>query len=711
MSLIQRIRDKAAWFIFGAIAISLIAFILQDAFYGRGRGGGWFGENSTTVADINGNAIDYTVYSDKIKEMEDRYRQYGMNINDAMRNNIQNQVWNAMISEVLSEQHAQEAGLQLDEGSKEFGEMLFGSNPPDFIRQLGMNQNNQFDINLAKSQFNQIKKQKNNPQIDQWVKANLLPFRKAALQQKYATLITKSAYVPKWLAAKAYADNNSLANIQYVNIPYSTISDSTKVSDGDIDAYLKKNKNQYWQDEETRSIEYVVFDASPSSADSAAVYNNLQSLKAGFIETTDPKVYVTRNNSKIEFLDAYQLKSKIQIAVKDTLFRLADGQVFGPYQDAGTFVLAKMIGRRMLPDSVKVRHILVSTNDPQSGTVVRADSVAKLRADSVMRVIAAGSNFDSVCRLVSDDKGSSDKGGVYEMSSVQFATFVKEFSEAAFYGKAGDKKVIKTQFGYHYIEVVSQKNFEEAYKIAYLTKDIFSSDETINDAQNKANTLIADSKDYKAFNETVQKKGLNKLFAEDLKAYDVLNLGADASRDIVRWAFNASKGDISDVKRTGDKFLVAVLIRIKEKGLPSAADMRSKVENLVKNELKSKEIIKKIGSSNTLEAIAAATGQTVSRADSLSFASSIAPNIGNEPKVIGAAFNKANTGKLSTPIVGNAGVFVVKPEATYATANSAITEESLRTSMKQQMVSNSYGVFEVIRKSSKIKDNRLKFNY
>jgi peptidyl-prolyl cis-trans isomerase D len=714
MSVIQKIRDKAAWFIFGAIAISLIAFILQDALYSRGGRGGWFSDNSTTVAKVNGEKIDVNTFNDKIRMQEERYRQYGMNINDVIRNNIQNQVWNSMITEVLIEQQAEKAGLSLEVNSKEFSEMLFGNNPPDFIKQLGTNQQGQFDMNQAKAQINQIKKEKTGEQaaqIQAWYDQNVVTFRNNMLQQKYFTLMGQSSYVPKWLAAKAYADNNSLSNIQYVFVPYSTISDSLKVSDADIEDYLKRNKKKYIQEEETRSLEYVYFDASPSSQDSSDIRNNLASLKPGFEATTDAKTFVTRNNSKVEFLDAYQLKSKIQIAAKDSILKLKDGEVYGPYLDANTYVLAKMIGRRMMPDSVKVRHILVATVEPQTGKEIRTDSAAKRIADSVMAVIAKGANFDSVCSKISDDKGSVEKGGVYELSSIQFGSFVKEFSEAAFYGSTGDKKVIKTQFGYHYIEVMSQKNFEEAYKIAYLAKEIFSSDETINTVQTKANTFAAESRNYKEFSENIQKKGLTKQQSEDLKQFDLFQIAGEGSRDMVRWAYSVDKGSVSDVKRIGNKFVVAALVRIKEKGLPSAADMRPKVENLVRNELKAKEIIKKIGTNNTLESIASATGQMVLKADSLSFATSVANNIGNEPKVIGAAFNKDNLGKVSTPIIGNGGVFVLKPELIYAGSNSTMTEEALRTSMRQQQRGIGYSLNEVLRKSANISDMRAKFNY
>lgn len=716
MSVIQRIRDKAAWFIFGAIAISLIAFILQDAFYGRG--GGWFGDNSTNVASVNGTKIDQRDFTEKIKETEDYYQRMGMTLNDAMRNNVQNQAWNSMIIESLIKQQAAKVGLTVTD--KEFSEMLFGQNPPEFIKQLGTGQDGQFNIEQAKAQFNQIKKLFNDKQkqaqVLEWYNTNVLPFRNGALQQKYTALVSQSSYIPKWMASKTYADANNNANLQYVFVPFATISDSLKVSDADITDYLNRNKKKYWQDEETRSIEYVMFDASPTSQDSATIKNNLATLKPAFETATDSKAFINKNNSKTDYYDAYLLKSKIQVPAKDSIFQLANNQVYGPYQDGGTYVLAKMIDRRQMPDSVKVRHILIGTTNPQTGQMIRPDSVAKKTVDSIKLAIAQGANFDSLCQKFSDDRGADgkpNKNGVYELTSSQFTTFVRPFSEAAFYGKVGDKTVVKTtEFGYFYIEVLSQKNFEEAYKVAYLSKEIYSSDETISTEQTKANSFVAAAgNNYEKFVDLCKKNGYTKTPAEDLSQFGIFQAAGESSREMVRWAFLSKKGEISDVKRLGDKFIVAALVRIKEKGLPKAEDMRSRVENLVRNELKAKEIIKKIGSNNTLEAIAAATGQAVLRSDSVSFASSVAANIGNEPKVIGAAFNKNNKDRASAPIIGNGGVFVIKTESVYAKPNGALTEDGLRSQLVQQLKGSSYSIYETMKKSANIDDKRMKFNY
>src|SRR4029078_37508 len=128
-----------------------------------------------------------------------------------------------------------------------------------------------------------------------------------------------------------------------------------------------------------------------------------------------------------------------------------------------------------------------------------------------------------------------EKGGEYDFSSQQFGTLAKEFAEFIFYGTTGEKKIVKTSFGYHYIEILNQKNFEQAYKVAYLSNPILASQETINAASGAANQFSGESRTAKAFDESVKKKNYNKLIAGEIKPNDNTIAGIGSSRKLVRW--------------------------------------------------------------------------------------------------------------------------------------------------------------------------------
>lgn len=703
MSIIQNIREKAAWLVFGVIALSLIGFLLMDAFVGGRGGGGVFNSTTTTLGSINGDKIDYVDFEKKRKLVEDQYRSSGYPVNEMMQQNIQDQVWNQYIEDNVLQDEYKKLGLEVS--SKEINDILFGKNPPQDLKQQFINQQTgEYDANAARSAIDNLKRQKDNPVAAQFADIYLPSLVNNRLKEKYTALLTNSSYVPKWMIEKINADNGAIASISYVNIPYSSIADSAvAVSDEEINTYISKNKEEYKQTD-TRNFSYVVFDASPSRADSQALYTQLTQLRNEFTTTTEIPAFLVRNGSEVNYFDGYVLKSKLQVPNVDSLVSLPNGAVFGPYIDNSNYTVAKMIDRRNMPDSVKVRHILISTQ--QNGL---ADSTAKLRIDSIAAAINSGADFAQLTARYSDDPGSKDKGGEYDFSSQQFGSLAKEFAEAIFYGSTGDKKVVKTSFGYHYIEILNQSKFEEAYKIAYLAKAITASQETLNTASGMANQFAGESRNAKAFDDNVNKRKYNKLLANEIKPIDNMIPGLGSSRQLVRWAYEAERGDVSEPYDLGDKYVVAMVTDINKEGTMSAAKARPQVEFLVRNKKKADQLIKKIGNANTLQAVATATGVQVQRADTISFASPVIPNVGQESKVVGASFNKQWRGKTTPAIAGNGGVFMIKPENISAKPTATADIEQQRTAMLAQMKSMSgFRSLEALKKSADVKDNRAK---
>ncbi|KYP15797.1 SurA N-terminal domain-containing protein [Flavihumibacter sp. CACIAM 22H1] len=701
MSIIQNIRDKAAWLVFIVIALSLLGFLLMDSVSGA-RGRDLFGRNQSSLGSVNGKDIDYVKFQERIQLQENQFQQQGYPMNELMRQNIQEQVWNQFIEENVLESEYKKLGLVVT--SAEINDLLFGDNPPQDFRQQFTNEQGQYDANKAKEAIDALKKQKNNPMAKNFSEVYLPALAGARLREKYASLLGNTYYIPKWMAEKTAAENSQIAAIKFVAVPYTTISDSlpeVKVTDADITAFISKRKEEFKQ-EASRSISYISFSAAPTTEDTLSVRTNLQNLRDEFAVSQDAAVFLSRNNSDLPFFDGYVLKSRLQVPNADTIRNLADGAVFGPYLDGGNYVLAKMLGKRSMPDSVKCRHILISTQ-------TTPDSVAKARIDSIAAAVKGGASFAAMAAQFSEDPGSKDKGGEYDFGSQQMGNLAKEFGEFIFYGSTGEKKVVKTDFGYHYIEILNQKGFEQAYKIAYLSRPIIASQQTENTASGAANQFAGESRNGKAFNENAEKKNLTKLLAQEIKPNDIMIPGLGSSRPLVRWVNEAAVGDVSEPFPVDDKFVVVMLTEISKEGLMSPAKARPLVEFQVKNQKKAELIKKKIGTANTLDAIASATQQTVLNADSVRFSSPFIPNIGQEPKVIGAAFNKAYQSAVSAPIAGNGAVFVIKTESVGAVADGgANAEEQRKASMLQIRQSAGFRAVDALRKSADVKDQRSK---
>ncbi len=704
MSVIQRIRDKYAALVIGIIALSLVGFILMDAFVGRGRS---MNSNTGNVGKVNGEKIDKNDFEKRISLQTAMYGAQA-----PAREQLISTVWDQTVDEKVMDQEYNKVGLQFS--NKELNDVLFGANPPQWLSQQFTDpQTGQFNVNQAKQYFSQIKKQKNNPNLEMFEEAYIQPTIDQSLRTKYMALLGNSSYVPKWMAEKTLADQNAVARFSYVSVPYTSINDSSvKVTDDDIKDYINKHKEAFKQDESARSVSYVVFNASPSASDTAKTLNQLNNLKNEFAAAADPEAFLARAGTENPYLNGYTLGSKMQIPNADTIKKLAPGQVFGPYVDGANYTFAKMIDVRNMPDSVKVRHILIKT--AEKGQPILADSIAKKRIDSIAAAAQAGADFNALVQKYSDDAGSKSTKGEYDFTSSQFPNLSKEFAEVAFYGNTGDKKVVKVEnqaySGYHYIEVVEQKKIEPAYKIAYLAKPIEASQETINTANSAAARFAADSRNKKQFDDNALKQKLPVLSSADLKQNDFQVPGLGESRQFIRWIYENKTGDVSEPYAIGDKYIVAEITGISDKGLMSVEKARPVAEPLIMNEKKAQQIISSKLKGTTLEQIAQSAGLRVLHADSVGFNQPFIPNIGNEPKIAGAVFNKSLQGKVSEPIAGNTAVFIIKGESIFALPNTNVSADQLRKQLAmQEKQMGGYKSIEALKKAADIKDNRFEF--
>ena len=711
MQIIQTIRDKGAAIVIAVIALSLIGFILMDAKQGSNR---FFSSLSSSIGKVNGEAIEKAEFEKKLKFADNMAKQQaqqsGRPAPDAAQ--IREQVWNQMVAEKVFYGEAQKLGIKFT--SPELSAILKSNDPSNPLMQdqsMVDPATGRLDESKATTAINTIKKAKG----DQYEMINAQiaePQKLASISGKYFALLNASAYYPNWMKEKDSAETKSFANISYVSIPYGVISDSTtKVTDNEIDIYVQKHKKQFKQ-EEGRMISYVAFSQLPNADDSAKTKELVAGLKEGF--TTDPntKAFVARNTSVIEFDSNYLPKSKVKSSYIDTIAKQSVGMVYGPYVDGGNYVLAKILGIKTLPDSSKARHILIPTADPQTGQPIMEDSIAKKRADSIFLAIKAGADFAVMAKQFGTD-GTKDKGG--DLGFFGFsAPMVEEFNQAIFGKPVGTKEVIRTRFGYHVIEITGEKGAMPAYKIAFLAKEILPSDATIQNANLNA-TKLSGQKDSKEFEAYCAKNGLQKISWPTIVKENDFTVGQlQDARQLVRWIFEAKKGAVSEPFNIGEQFIVATVDKIQSEGTQDATAARPMVEGIIRNEKKAEVIIKKLGANVTLESAAAAYSRQIEIAgadSSITFGSQMIPNVGEEPKVIGAGFNKENQTKVSGPIAGNNGVYVVKVNSINSKPADAPEVAAQQKSQKITTLRSQVGAgwFEGLKNQATIKDSRSKY--
>jgi len=707
MQIIQTIREKGAVIVIIVISLSLIGFILMDA---RQGASGLFGSNSTKIGKVNGESIDLNYFNTKFDEMEARN---GQRSSGSQTDQIREQVWNQIVAEKIFMEEADKLGINFT--SAELTQVLLSSDPSNpLMQEQGMvdEATGKLDLTKAQTALNNIKKSKGDQR--EMINAQIVnPLRLNSIVNKYSALISSSVYYPTWMQEKDNSESDNFAQISYVNIPFNVIADSTiKVSDDDVNAYVKKHKGLFKQ-EAGRMISYASFSQNPSAEDSANIKNMVSALVQPFKEDTVASTFVLKNASTIEYADQFQTKAQLNNPYIDSIVALGKGGVYGPYIDRGSksYAIAKLVDVKMLPDSVQARHILIPSVDRQTGQEIRSDSAAKALADSLLSAIKAGSDFSSLAVQFSSDMGSKVKGG--DLGYFANGAMVPEFNNFCFNNPVGSKDVVKTTFGYHVIDITGQKGMSPAYKIAFVGKEIIPSDVTINNASLEATKASA----------TGNKAALEKFLAQNglhltevpslIKENDYAIPGLQDARNLVSWAFKAKKGELSDPLPVGDNFIVATVDKIFEEGLQDAATARPGAEAIIIKEKKSAIIIKKTGETPTLEAAAAAYGKSVEEAgadSSLTMVSQIINGLGVEPKVIGASFNKTYQQKPSPAFTGTNGVYVLKVNSIQA--KTAQTPEALKqqaTTKLNTMRGQVGNWYEGLKSIANIKDERSRF--
>ncbi len=707
MQIIQTIRDKGAAIVIAVIALSLIGFLLMDA---RSGGSRFFSSLSSSVGKVNGAAIEKDAFDKRYNYAYDMAKQQAQQSGQAPNNDqVREQVWNQVVNEAIFYGEADKLGI--DFTGKELTAILYSNDASNPLMQDKSMVGPDGKIDPAKvlNAINIIKKAKGE-QADNMDNQITQPQRLGSVSGKYFALLNSSAYYPSWMQEKDNADTKNFANISYAFISYGEISDSTiKVSDAEISDYVNQHKNQFKQ-EAGRMISYVTFSQNPSAADTAAAKDAIGSLKADFEKESNTAAFLTRNGASFD--SNYVSKAQIKSSASDTIIKLPVGTVYGPYIDNGNVALAKYLGSKVTADSAKARHILIALNDLQTGQPLRDDSTAKKLADSLLAAVNAGADFSALAKQFSSDQGSKDKGGLYE--SFSYGEMMPEFNEFAFTKPAGSRGIVKTPYGYHVIEAMGTKGSSPKYKIAFLQREITASPETFNKANLEA-TKLSSQKNAKEFEAYIAKTGLQKVIWPNIVKENDYRIGQfQDARQLVRWAFEASKGDISEPFNIDDVYVVASVDKIEDEGVQSAAAARPMVEGVIRNKKKAEIIIKKLGANPTPESAAAAYNKQVQTAgadSSITFNSQIIQNLGMEPKVIGASFNKQYQTKASPAFAGTMGVFVIKVNAIGTkpadTPDAAAQQQSQRfNSLKAQTAA---GWFEGLKNQATIKDSRSKY--
>lgn len=705
MALIGSIR-KRGWILITTMVLALGGFILMDIVSNSQK---YSAADANTLGKVNGKDI----------RSEDFERYKATIYANASGNNdyqVRQQVWNQFVEDAIIREHAEPLGLGV--AKDELMELQFGTNLSPVIQERFRGQNGQVDMNnlmqikdaIAQGTLND---EKYADFRTRWsIQENEVI--KQRLQDKMTAMIMKGIYTPTWQAEAVFAENSQRVDYLYVRVPYDKVPDTDiKVSDDDYAAYLKENPRQYDNAEETRVLNYVSFDVLPTNADSAESKKKVADYVNDLRIKGDSSFVVNKDGT---YGTAFQPKSALPAVVADQLMSAPIDSVVGPYLDGGSWKIAKVLGRRVLPDSVKARHILI--RDP---------ATASQKIDSLKAVISSGkATFDVVAKANSEDPGSGAKGG--DLGFFANGMMVPEFNDVCFNtGEQGKLYKVTTQFGVHLIEITGKKFItnQASVKAAYISELIRPSKNTQQTVKDKALELVHSTKTLTGLEEKSKAMNMELLVSQALKASDyslgLLGSGKDA-RDIVKWAYNkdTDPGEVSkEVFTIADpnggyfdsKYVVAALKVISPKGGATVASLKASEQLVVemKNRKKAEVIKAKLQGTSDLSAAAAAYAMSVDTAVGASMMQVNTPKGGAEPRVVGTVF-ALKQGETSKPIVGKTGVYVVQPiSSPVAAAMPPDLTMFRRQANSTAQTTVRSGLVNSLKKAAKITDNRSNF--
>lgn len=708
MALFQIIRNKLGPIIAIFIGLALVLFILETALNSNTN---LLQGNRDIVGVIDGNKIHYRDFENKVEESVSNYKLQTSqsNVDDNTMFSLRDQTWNQMVSKQLNDAEYNKLGLMVSR--EELKDMFFGQDPVPEIKQAFTDpQTGSFDPLRVKNYYEHLDDPPQGTEQPGERRQRWIAFEQAQKDQristKYADLIRKALYVPKWQAEADYNEKNTRATVNIVTVPYTTIADSIiQVTDAELQDYLNKHKEQFKQ-EESRKLDYVIFPVIASKEDTAAVIKDINDIYASLIAAPNDTDLVKLNADN--GLDKFYYKAdKISSAfVKDTLFKIPVGSVIGPYFENGSYKIAKLMDRKDVPDSVKSRHVLARVEPG-------ADSIApRKKIDSIFEAVKSGTPFDSLAKNLSEDQASVTQGGdigwITQESNIVPA--YKRF--LLFEGRPGEMKVVRSEFGYHLIRIDSMKNISPAVQVNFITRSLDASSETDKAAFDKATKFASENNTLEKFEKACEEQKLNKMSAPSVQKNAFQLPGLPSARELVKWAFQAKPGEVSAPFPLENNYVVAVPTGIKKEGTASIEDVRPQLEVAVRKQKKGQQIASQIAASMslniTLDALAAKLNQPVKNASNVVFGNSYAENIGYEPKVIGSIFSLKEN-EVSKPILGEQGVYVVqvlsftKPQPV---ADYNQFKQQVLTTLEPRL---QYGLPDALKKAVKIEDNRYLF--
>lgn len=688
--------------VIAAVALALVAFIFLDDLFGNSPTA-IFGGQDNVVGYIAGDRITIDEFNAAVQERENNYiMSFNRQPGERERETLRQQAWTLLIARHAITPEYKKVGVEVTQ--EEVWDMIQGKNLNESIKASFLDSAGNFDRNQLMAYLKRVSQEPvTSPDRVRWelFKADLAPARERI---KYENLLIKTNYVTAAEAERQYHLDNDVAEIKFLYVPYSAVTDSTAVpSDADLKKYYEANKSKY-KTAETRSINYVRFPIVPSSKDTVATRTEMERVAVEFRNTADDSTFASINTAPgAEGIAKYDINT---LPTYINRLTMTEGLVLGPFLDNGSYKIVKVvdIGKDTVYN-MRASHILIKWDNETP----EAKKAAMDKAKKVLAEIKAGASFASKALEYGTD-GTRTQGGDlgWFKTGAMVAPFEKAVANAKKVGLLNE--IVETQFGYHLIDVTGVKN-NDSYIIATIERPLTISDGTQDSVYRKADMFATDLSGVNEFKERAKTEQLSVYNADDLGGDDRFIGNIGEARQVVSWLFReASVGKVSTIFSLDNQYVVAVMTGITEEGFKPYDKVKPEITPAVTREVQAKSIIAKLSGEGSLEDLAKLypNGASVSTASDVKLNSSNIQTIGFDPVAIGKSFAVEN-GKRSKPFAGENGVVVI--EAQNKTIAPGVPDYSMfKTQLKQNLDNRSgLDIAEALKDKAGIEDKRYKF--
>ena len=647
------------------ISFGLFAFIAEEAF--RSCDSAKNNERQQ-VGEVLGEKISVQDFQKLVDEYAEviKMQQGQENLPEEQMNQVKDMVWNTYVQNQIVAKEAEKLGLTVTDA--ELQDILkTGTNPmlqqTPFVNQ----QTGRFDASALQKFLADYKAQKANPanaqMMEQYTKIyNYWAFiektlRQQTLAQKYQALLAHCFLSNPVEAKMAFKEENEESQIQLAAFPYSDIQDDkVQVSESDLKAKYDELKGRFKQPVESRDIKYVDVEVAASPADKNALNKEMTDFHAQLVAAADPAEVVRKSASTVAYLGIPVSKEAYPQDIAAQLDSMAVGAVSAVKANAqdNTLNIVKLVNKQQLPDSVQYRVIQVAA---------ASVAEAKTKADSIHGAIAGGADFEAVAKKY----GQTGEKAWMTTKQYEYAqtmdkdnkSFINTLNTAA----VNSLTELQLGQGYVVLQIVDRKGMINKYTAAVIKKPIDFSQGTYRTAYNKFSSFVSANQKADDLLKNATKNGYRVQTLNDVttSAHYVANI--HATREALKWLFEAKEGEISPMYECGDNnhLLVVVLDKIHRIGYRDLSDPQ--VKDLVKAEVvkdkKAEQIEAKLNGVKSIAA-AKAKGGKVSSVNQITFTAPvfISATGASEPALSGAVAATKKGAFSAHAVKGNAGVYL-----------------------------------------------------